>query len=62
MLLCTVAEVKSDGQDRSNTGIIIHRRRDVLDLSVTEPAPNTTSESTMLTYAPGCLVIDNHEY
>ena len=60
--MCTVAEVKSDGQDLSYTGIIIHRRRDVLDLSVTEPAPHTTSESTMLTHAPGCLVIDKHKY
>ena len=53
-----VAEVESDGQ------ITIHRRRDVLKLVITEPAP-TTSESTML--IPGWLFIvecgtDNHKY
>ena len=36
-----VTEVESNGQ------ITIHRRRDVLYLMITEPAP-TTSESTML--------------
>ena len=44
-----VTEVESDGQ------VTIHRRRYVLSLMITEPAPTTTSESTMLT--PGYLVI-----
>ena len=44
-----VAEVESGGQ------VTIHRRRDVRKLSVTEPAPVTTSASTMLT--PGCSFI-----
>ena len=53
-----VAEVESDGQ------VTIHRRRDVLSLVITEPAPTTTTESSML--MQGCLFIvecgtDNHK-
>ena len=44
-----VAEVESDGQ------VTIHNRRNVLEFSVTEPAPITTSDPTILT--PGCLFI-----
>ena len=48
-----VAEVESDGQ------VTIHRRIDVLKLSVTESAPTTTSEYTM--FSPGCLYSVIHE-
>ena len=46
-----VAEVESDGQ------VTIHRRRDVLELSITEPSSTKTTDSTMLTPAAGCLSI-----
>ena len=54
-----VIEVENDGQ------LTIHRRRDVQKLVITELAPATTSESTML--IPGCLFIvecgtDNPKY
>ena len=53
-----VAEVESNGK------VTIHRRRDVLSLIITEPAPTTTSESSTL--MQGCLFIvecgsDNHK-
>ena len=44
-----VAEVESDGQ------VTIHGRRDVLELSITEPSSTKTIDLTMLT--PGCFSI-----
>lgn len=46
----SVAEVENDGQ------VTTHRRRDILELSITEPAPATTSIPTMLTQGYSFIV------